>query len=50
MKSLLSRHFWELPSVHLIEGVRLKEVSLLYTRYIKRLCDVGHGKVSAVNI
>ena len=31
MKYLLSRHFRELPSVHLIEGVHLKEVSLLYT-------------------
>ena len=44
MKSLLSRHFRTFPSVHLIEGVRLKEVSLLYTGTLRDFVSWDTGK------
>ena len=52
MKALLSGHFRDLPKCPLNRGCPLKRgftVTVIY-RYIKRLCDMGHGKVSAVNI
>ena len=43
MKPLLSGHPRD-------KGVHLIEVSPLYTGTLKRLCVMGHGKVSAANI